>query len=34
MADVTGQPTQLIVRREDETEWKCEQIFVPCDDEE
>ena len=33
MADVTGKPTQLVVRNEDETEWKCNKIFVPYDDE-
>lgn len=34
MADVTGKPTKLVVRKEDETEWECKQIFVPRDDEE
>ena len=31
MADVTGQPTKLIVRKEDETEWECPRVFVPHD---
>lgn len=31
MADVTGQPTKLIVRKEDETEWECLRVFVPHD---
>jgi len=34
MADITGQPTKLVVRKEDETEWICPQIFVPCEGEE
>jgi len=31
MADITGQPTQPVVRKENETEWKCSTIFVPQD---
>ena len=34
MADITGQPTQLVVRKENETEWKCSTIFVPQNDTE
>lgn len=34
MADVTGKPTQLVVRKEDGSEWKCPKIFIPQDDEE
>ncbi len=33
MADVTGKPTQLVVRKEDGTEWTCKQKFVPHEDE-
>jgi len=33
MADVTGMPTQLVIRKEDGTEWTCKQKFVPHDDE-
>ena len=29
MADVTGQPTKLVVRKEDETEWECPIVFTP-----
>lgn len=34
MADITGKPTQLVIRREDESEWTCERKFVPNDDED
>lgn len=34
MADVTGKPTQLVIRKEDGTEWTCKQKFVPRDDED
>lgn len=34
MADITGKPTQLVIRKEDGTEWTCKQKFVPHDDED
>lgn len=34
MADITGQPTELIVRKENGKEWKCPKIFVPQTDED
>ncbi|WP_294412590.1 relaxase/mobilization nuclease domain-containing protein [uncultured Ruminococcus sp.] len=34
MADVTGQPTKLVVRKENGEEKECPMIFVPRDDEE
>ena len=34
MADITGKPTQLVIRREDESEWTCERKFVPNDNED
>jgi len=34
MADITGKPTKLIVRKENQKEWECSRIFVPQDDED
>lgn len=34
MADVTGQPTKLVVYKENGEEKECPMIFVPRDDEE
>lgn len=34
MADVTGQPTKLVVRKENGEEKECPMIFVPRDEEE
>lgn len=34
VANVTGEPTQLTVRNENGTEWKCPRIFIPQSEEE
>lgn len=31
MADVTGKPTKLIVRKENKEEWECSKVFIPQD---
>lgn len=34
MADITGQPTKLVVRKENGKEWECPRIFVPQTDDD
>lgn len=34
MADITGQPTKLVIRKENKHEWECPKIFYPQTDED
>lgn len=34
MADITGQPTLLVIRKENKQEWECPKVFIPQTDDD